>query len=102
MDLVQIYALNPHFTLTFMSTKEKELTPVQRAVAALPSRSGVYKRAGELLAERGKAVTQRHIYQVAQGRSNSTRIVTAILDAVEETRAKADALNARAEQLANA
>lgn len=85
-----------------MHTEAKERTPVQRAVAALPNRRGVYKRAQEMLAKTGKAVTLRHLYVVAQGRSQSPTIVAAILDAVEEAKTQADALTARAEKLAQA
>jgi arginine/lysine/ornithine decarboxylase len=85
-----------------MHTEAKERTPVQKAIDSLHNSRGVYKRAQELLAETGKTVTLRHLYVVAQGRSNSPAILTAILDAVEEAKTQADALNARAEKLAQA
>lgn len=85
-----------------MSTEAKGRTPVQKAVDALPNRRGVYKRAQQMLAANGKEVTLRHLYVVAQGRSNSPAIVSAILDAVEEAKNQAATLNARAEALAQA
>ena len=85
-----------------MHTEAKERTLIQKAVDALPNKRGVYKRAQEILAATGKAVTIRHLYVVAQGRSNSPTIVTAILDAVEEAKNQAATLNARAEALAQA
>jgi hypothetical protein len=85
-----------------MHTSTKERTPVQKAVDALPNKRGVYKRAQEMLAATGKSVTLRHLYVVAQGRSNSLAIMTAILDAVEEAKNQTATLNARAEALAQA
>jgi arginine/lysine/ornithine decarboxylase len=85
-----------------MHTEAKERTPVQKAIDSLKNSRGVYKRAQELLAASGKVVTLRHLYVVAQGRSQSPTIVAAILDAVEEAKNQTATLNARAEALAQA
>ena len=87
---------------TTMAKQQKERTVLQRVLDTLPRNHTALRDAQTTLAGKGTEVTRGALYEVVKGRSKNPELIEAILDAAEASKARAAALDARAQKLAQA